>query len=93
MLQLPVVILKKSSISDMRHRKTYNYFNFQQNWVSRSVKAVHINEFAKIISCISRKKNKLHRFANTNSVFKEINYFRQASSYNVHVYLFLSKSG
>ena len=34
MLQLPVVILKKSSISDMQHRKTYNYFNFQQNWVS-----------------------------------------------------------
>ena len=52
MLQLPVVILKKSSISDMRHRKTYNYFNFQQNWVSRSVKTVHTNVFAKILSCI-----------------------------------------
>ena len=52
MLQLPVVILKKSSISDMQHRKTYNYFNFQQNWVSRSVKTVHTNVFAKIISCI-----------------------------------------
>ena len=52
MLQLQVVILKKSSISDMRHRKTYNYLNIQQNWVSRSVKAVHTNVFAKIISCI-----------------------------------------
>ena len=52
MLQLPVVILKKSSISDMRHRKTYNYLNFQQNWVSRSVKTIHTNVFAKIISCI-----------------------------------------
>ena len=83
MLQLPVVILKKSSISDMQHRKTYNYFNFQQNWVSRSVKTVHTNVFAKIISCID-----LH----TNSVFKEIIYFRQASSYNVHVYQFLAKS-
>ena len=36
----------------MRHRKTYSYFNFQQNWVSRSVKTVHTNVFAKIISCI-----------------------------------------
>ena len=52
MLQLPVVILKKSSLSDMQHRKTYNYFNFQQNGVSRSVKTVHTNVFAKIISCI-----------------------------------------
>ena len=49
MLQLPVVILQKSSISDMQHRKTYN---FQQNWVSRSVKTVHTNVFAKIVSCI-----------------------------------------
>ena len=38
--------------SDMQHRKTYNYFNFQQNWVSRSVKTVHTNVFAKIISYI-----------------------------------------
>ena len=52
MLQLPMVSLKKSSISDMQHCKTYNYFNFQQNWVSRSVKTVHTNVFAKIISCI-----------------------------------------
>ena len=52
MLQLPVVILKKSSISDMQHRKTYNYSNFQQNWVSRTVKTVHTNVFTKIISFI-----------------------------------------
>ena len=52
MLQLPVAILKKSSISDMQYRKTYNYFNFQQNWISRSVKTVHTNVFAKIISYI-----------------------------------------
>ena len=52
MLQLPVVILKKSSLSDMQHRKTYNYFNFQQNWVSRSVRTEHTNVFAKIINCI-----------------------------------------
>ena len=85
MLQLPVELLKKSSISGMQHRKTYNYFNFQQNWVSRSVKTVHTK-------CIC-KNHKLHRFANTNNVFKEIDYFRQASSYNVHVYQFLAKSG
>ena len=52
MLQLPVVILKKSSISDMHHRKTFNYFNLQQIWGSRSVKTVHTNVFAKTISCI-----------------------------------------
>ena len=51
-MNIPVVILKKSSISDMQHRKTYNYFNFQQNWVSRSVKTVHTNVFAKVISYI-----------------------------------------
>ena len=47
-----VVILKKSSISDLQYRKTYNYFNFQQNWVvdisqNRAHKCI-----AKIISCI-----------------------------------------
>ena len=52
MLQLPVEFLKKSSISDMQHRKTYTFFNFQQNWVSGSVKTVLTNVFAKIISCI-----------------------------------------
>ena len=45
-LQLPVVILKKSSISDMHHRTTYMYINFQQNQVSRSVKYVDTNLFA-----------------------------------------------
>ena len=49
-LQLPVVILKKSIISDMQHRKTYNYFNLQQNWVSRSVKTMDTNVFATIRS-------------------------------------------
>ena len=37
------------------------YINFQQNWVSRSVKTVHINLFA--------KNRKLHKFATTNSNF------------------------
>ena len=52
---------KKLIISDMHHRKTYMYINFQQNRVSRSVKTVHINLSAKI--------RKLHKFAITNSNF------------------------
>ena len=35
----------------MRHRKTYMYINFQQNRVSRSVKTVHTNLYAK--NCIN----------------------------------------
>ena len=31
----------------MHHRKTYMYINFQQNRVSRTVKTVHTNLFAK----------------------------------------------
>ena len=52
---------KKSIISDMRHRKTYMYINFQQNRVIRSVKTVRTNIFAK--NC------ELHTFAATNSIF------------------------
>ena len=47
-------IFKKSTLSDMHHCKTYMYINFQQNQVSRSVKTVHTNLFAKIY--------KLHKF-------------------------------
>ena len=39
--------LKKIDFSNMHHRKTYMYINFQQNRVSRSVKNVHTNLFAK----------------------------------------------
>ena len=46
-LQLPIVMFKKSTLSNMHHRKTYMYINFQQNWVSRSVKNVQTNLFAK----------------------------------------------
>ena len=37
----------KSIISDMHHRITYMSINFQQNRVSRSVKPVRTNTFAK----------------------------------------------
>ena len=47
----------------MNHRKTYMHINFQQNWVSRSVKTVHTNLFAQY--------RKLHKFATTNSNFEE----------------------
>ena len=45
----------------MHHRITYMNINFQQNRVSRSVKTVHTNIFA--------KNRKLHKFATTNSKF------------------------
>ena len=45
-------------LSDMHDRITYLYINFQQNQVSRSVKTVHTNLFAKIC--------KLHKFATCN---------------------------
>ena len=48
----------------MPHRKTYMYINFQQNRVSRSVKTVHTNLFAK--NC------KLHKFATCNSNFENL---------------------
>ena len=84
-LQLLLVNSKKSIISDMRHRKTYMYVNFQQNRVCRLVKPVRTNIFAK--NC------KLHTFAIINSNFVKINFFRHASSYNVHVNQFSGKSG
>ena len=52
-LQLPIESFKKSTLSDMHHRKTYLYNNFQQNRVSRSVKTVHTNLIAKILICIN----------------------------------------
>ena len=61
------------------------YINFRQNWVSRSVKTVHTNVFAN--NC------KLHKFATSNNNFERIDYFRHASSYNVHVYQFSAKLG
>ena len=48
------------------------------------VKTVHTKLFAKIA--------KLHKFATINSNFKKSNYFRHASSYNVHVSI-ISKIG
>ena len=43
----------KSTLSDMHHRKTYMYINFQQNRVSKSVKTVHTSLFAKFANSIN----------------------------------------
>ena len=48
------------------------YINFQHNQVSRSVKNVHINLFA--------KNHKLLKFATTNSNFKKNKQLKHASS-------------
>ena len=69
------IIFVKSIISDMHHRKTYMYINFQQNWVSRSVSTVRTNVFAK-----NHKMHKMHKFTTTNSDFEKIDYFKHASS-------------
>ena len=61
------------------------YINFQQNRANRSAITVHTNVFA--------KNRKLHKFATTNIIIFLINFFRHASSYNVHVYQFSAKSG
>ena len=72
-LQLPVVILQKSIISDMNHRITYMYINLQPNWFNRSVKTVHTNIFT-----IFRM---LHKFADTNSNLKKEMYARRTRSF------------
>ena len=61
------------------------YINFQQTRVSRSVQTVRTNIFA--------YNRNLHKFATTNSNFEKKTLFRHESSYNVHVYQFLAKSG
>ena len=46
-LPLPGVNKKKSNVSDMHHRITYMYINFQQNRVNRSVISAHTILFCK----------------------------------------------
>ena len=61
------------------------YINFQQTRVGRSVQTGNTNIFA--------NNRNLHKFATTKSNFDKKLLFRHASSYNVHVYQFLVKSG
>ena len=62
-------------------------YKFPQTWVSRSVQTVHTNIFA--------NNSNLHKFATicTNSNCEKKRLLKHASSYNVHVYQFLAKSG
>ena len=54
----------------MHHRKTFICINFQHYWVSRSVKTVHTNLFA--------KNWKLHKFAIFQLEFRNITPFGHA---------------
>ena len=57
-------------LSDMHHRITYLYINFQQNRVSRSVKTVHTSLFANCINlqlAIRISKNHAFRTCTTPS--------------------------
>ena len=51
-LQLLILFFVKLIISDMHHRITYIYINFQQNWVCRSVKPCTQSYLHNIASCI-----------------------------------------
>ena len=44
---------KKSTLSDMHHRNTYMYINFQQNRVSRSVKPCTQIYLQTFVNCIN----------------------------------------
>ena len=57
----------------MHHRKTYMHINFQQNWVSRSVKTMPTNLFA--------KKCKLHKFVTLELEFRKITPFGHSGQF------------
>ena len=52
-LQLLILFFVILIISDMHHRITYMYINFQQNWVCRSVKPCTQSYLHNIASCIN----------------------------------------
>ena len=59
----------------MNHRRTYMHINFQQNWVSRSVKTVHTNLFAQY--------RKLHKFGR-ESIFLDMHHHKTYMYINFH---------
>ena len=79
-LQLPLIIFFKSTFSDKHHLKTYMHINFQQNWVSRSVKTVYTNLFAKTARCINLQlpivilKNKIFLDMHHHKTYMYINF-------------------
>ena len=60
----------------MHHRKTYMCNNFQQNRVSRSVKTVHTNLFARFLICINLqiaiRISKNHAFRTFRPILRSI---------------------
>ena len=71
-------IFVKSIISDMHHRITYMYINFQQNWFNRSVKTVHTNIFPE--NC------KLHKFAPITKIYVFKSITSDMHSYKTYMY-------
>ena len=72
-MKLPRVITKILVTSDIHHCITYMYINVQQYLVSRLIKAVHTNLFAKY------RMLHVHKFATINNNYEKIEYFRHAS--------------
>ena len=70
-LQLPILVLKRIIMSDMPHRITSIYINFQQNQYCRLVKIVLINLLQKHTDCISLQLPIV--------ILKKIDYFKHAS--------------
>ena len=69
-IQLTILNFETKLLSDMHHRRTYLYINFQQNRVSRSVKTVHTSLFANCINlqlAIRILKNHAYRTCTTPS--------------------------
>ena len=60
-------------LSDMHHRITYLYINFQQNRVNRSVKTVHTSLFANCINLqLAIRIFKNHAFRTFRSILSSI---------------------
>ena len=79
------VCKEKTIISDMHHCIPSMYIHFQQNLVSKLVKTLYTNLFA--------KHRELHKFAYYQIVIWKIDYFRHVSLYDIQVYQFSAKSG
>ena len=56
-----------------------------------------LDRYNKLVTTVNKKcickKLQVHKIATTNNNFEENDYFRHASSCNVHVYQFSTKSG
>ena len=69
----------------MHHHITCKYINFRQNGVNRLLKSCPQIYLQDTASCISLQL--------PIAILKKIDYFRNPSSYNVHVNIFFTKIG